>query len=221
MFTYDKGYPMNKKSLFLFFILVTGIISSSCKAYTANSEEFLVKQLEIYLHLFIVVTASYYTHKYGNAYFERQKEYALAARNNAQIIAEATTFYKNAFGRYKTVIGYLGEGETLESSIINHVIVSSSDYTYPFLVTHNHIQKTVLPGIVQHKKWIQDKIDKGEVADNLLEEAELLLQNFDKLRIDLQKIDQIIVLSNQFNEDKKHKALLDVTEANKPFFSRA
>ncbi len=209
---------MNKKHLFLLFILLAQLTTSDCQAYDAFYSDIdkIDKDVIASCVLCLFAGTCYATYKIYNIYQERQKRLKIAARNSSQVIEEATTFYKNAIYYYKKPIEYLLEKETSESNIIKHIILSHPEYPYPFMFAHDYIQKRLVPTILQHKKWIQEKIDQGEITENSLEETQVFLNNLDSLTNNLREIDQIVIFSNQFNEEKKHKYLVDSTFANKP-----
>ena len=109
---------MNKKSLFLFFILVTGIISSSCKAhrdivYLANDvinvKADINSKFSNLLSGLVAVGCMYGGEKIYTFYQERQKRLKLAARTNAQIVEGAVLFYKESIALYSNTIISLNE----------------------------------------------------------------------------------------------------------------
>ena len=191
---------MNKKSLFLFFILLTGLKNS----YALDDFQ------QFCLGLAGIVGGSYITYK---AYYGYQA-YIKASRTDEQVVKEARLCYERFINLFQKSIINLNENSELD--IIRQALIWFPDATYPCICEHNWIQETVIPQIVEHKAWIQERIDKHQFSKEFLAETHMLLNNFDILVSDLKKIDNFIVASNRFNEEKKHKELVSATYSYDP-----
>lgn len=206
---------MRKKSLFLFFILLTGLISSSCKAhrdivYLANDaitvKTDISNKVSNLLSALAAAGILYGGEKIYVLYKERQKRLTLAARTATQIVEGAALFYKESMDIYSNMITSLKQNP--EFDITKKILGWYPEGMYPFLFEHENIKETFLPTALEYQKSIQECIDKNELKEELLAQAQMLLPNLDDFINNLKKIDQFIVTSNNFYEEKKHKRAL-------------
>ena len=195
---------MDKKSFILFFIFFTGFITFPCSAvFNVIFKNNIKTKLKNFTYITTSAGCCYGGYKMYTSYKERKKKLDVITTTSDQILEDAALFYSKSINVYKNFIVCLNENSEL--GIIKHILESGAEEVYPCIHEHNDIKEIFLPTLIQHKKLVQDLLEKNEIKEDLLDQTRILLDNLDGLISNLKKIDRIIITSNNFNEEKKYK----------------